>query len=46
METDVGRSIVRKFAAVRIGLMKSMTPVSLEFTKLSGVEYLFTIESR
>jgi hypothetical protein len=48
METDIGRSIGRKFAAVRIGLIKNMqmTPVSIEFTKVSGTEYTMTIESR
>jgi len=48
METDIGRSIGRKFAAVRIGMIKNvqMTPVSIEFTKLSGTEYTMLLESR
>lgn len=48
METDIGRSIGRKFAAVRIGMIKNvqMTPVSIEFTKLSGTEYTMSLESR
>ena len=29
MENDVGKSIGRKFAAVKLGVMKSMTPVSV-----------------
>ena len=29
MENDIGRNIGRKFAAVKLGMMKSMTPMSV-----------------
>ncbi len=48
MENDIGKSIGRKFAGVKIGIMKtSFTPVAIEFSKgQSAREYMMTIETR